>query len=438
MKKKLRILGIRGLPANHGGFETFAEHLALYLVKRAWKVTVYCQEEEKAGGDGKYYNDNWRGVHLVHIPVKQKGALATVVFDWKSVVHASREPGLILTLGYNTALFNILYRLKGLINIINMDGIEWRRQKWGAVAKAWLYINERAAVWLGNHLVADHPEIKKHLSTRIRPEKITTITYGSHRIEQAEVQTLGKFGLTPNGYAILIARPEPENSILEVVRVWSRKKRGVHLLILGSYNEDHAYHRMVTEASSKEVIFAGAIYDAETVAALRFFARFYIHGHQVGGTNPSLVEALGAGNSVFAHDNPFNRWVAGDGACYFSDEESFEKLLDQVLHDEKHFIRTRLSSLKRHAEAFSWKQVLSEYENLFLSHLPLQAGIANLAPVPPPTLAHEAFDAKPIVVPLKQNGSDEEGLEMHLMERRMTQRRMTQRRMTQRRDLVVY
>lgn len=368
MKNKLRILGIRGLPANHGGFETFAEHLALFLVGRSWNVTVYCQEEEKAGGNGKYYEDSWRGVHLVHIPVKQKGALGTVVFDWKSVVHACRESGLVLTLGYNTAIFNVLYRLKGLCNIINMDGIEWRRQKWGAVAKAWFYINERAAVWLGNHLVADHPEIKKHLSTRIRSEKITTIAYGSHRIDEAEVQVLSKFGLAPNGYAILIARPEPENSILEVVRAWSRKHRGIPLLVLGNYAEDRTYHRTVLEAGSKEVIFAGAIYDTDTVAALRFFAKLYIHGHQVGGTNPSLVEALGAGNSVLAHDNPFNRWVAADGARYFSDEDGFEKLLEQVLYDEEHIIRARLSSLKRHSEAFTWERVLHEYESLLLSH----------------------------------------------------------------------
>ena len=169
--KCLCILGTRGIPAQHGGFETFAEFLALYLVKQEWDVTVYCQEDD---GDS-VWEDEWRGVHLVHIPVKQGGALGTIVFDWKSTLHASRQKGLILTLGYNTAAFGLLYRLKGITNLFNMDGLEWQRDKWSSLERAWLYMNERMGCWLGNHLVADNPEIKNHLVTRVKPEKVTMI-----------------------------------------------------------------------------------------------------------------------------------------------------------------------------------------------------------------------------------------------------------------------
>jgi glycosyltransferase involved in cell wall biosynthesis len=365
MSKIIRILGTRGVPALHGGFETFAEHLALYLVDRGWRVTVYCQEDE---GES-VCEDQWKGVHRVHIPVQQQGALGTIIFDWKSTLHTCKQPGLILTLGYNTAIFCLWYRLKGLANLINMDGIEWRRQKWGRLAKAWFYLNEWAGAWLGNHLIADHPEIKTHLSSRVNSGKITTIAYGADLIEQADVGLLAQYGLVQNGYAILIARAEPENSILQVVRAWSQKKRGLKLVVLGKYDPQHAYQRAVKEAGSDEVIFPGAVYDGAVVGALRFYARLYIHGHQVGGTNPSLIEALAAGNAVLAHDNLFNRWVVDGEAAFFNGEDACASALEQTLYDDALITRLRSASRKRHAAVFTWEQILAKYEILLLRHL---------------------------------------------------------------------
>ncbi|MGL4315968.1 MAG: DUF1972 domain-containing protein, partial [Pseudomonas sp.] len=173
MNRKLNILGTRGVPAQHGGFETFAESLAVFLVKRGWAVTVYCQEEDGAAP----WESEWQGVRRIHIPVKGQGALGTIVFDWRATWHALSQEGLFLTLGYNTAAFNLLQRLKRQVNVINMDGIEWRRDKWGIIAKTWFWLNERIGCWVGNHLVADHPQIKTHLATRVSENKITMIPY---------------------------------------------------------------------------------------------------------------------------------------------------------------------------------------------------------------------------------------------------------------------
>lgn len=386
MKKHLRILGIRGLPANHGGFETFAEQLALYLVEHGWEVTVYCQEGPVADA---MYEDTWRGIRLVHFPITQLGSSGSIIFDWKSTRHACKEPGLVLTLGYNTAVFCGWYRLHGLTNIINMDGIEWRRKKWGKAARAWFYLNERAGVWLGNHLVADHPEIKQHLATRIRADKITTIAYGAPSVATGEDDILADYGLTPHRYAIMVARPEPENSVMEVVRAWSRKRRGLPLLVLGHYAADNVYQRQVMEAASDEVIFAGAVYDKRILSALRYYCRLYIHGHQVGGTNPSLVEALGAGNAVLAHDNRFNRWVAGEeGAAYFSDEDSLDQRLQTALYDDVALLRGQRASRKRHLEMFTWERVLGEYETLLLKHLPEEARVPATVVATAPVAHH--------------------------------------------------
>ncbi|CRM48536.1 Glycosyl transferases group 1 [Pseudomonas sp. 22 E 5] len=367
MSRHLLVLGIRGIPAQHGGFETFAEKLAVYLQAKGWRITVYCQES----GTGSVTETEWNGIRRVHIPVSREGALGTVIFDLKAVWHALGERGLFLTLGYNTAVFNSLQRLKGQVNIINMDGIEWHRQKWGKIAKAWFWLNERAGCWIGNHLVADHPRIKEHLATRVSADKITMIPYGGDEVTSAAAEVLSTFALEPNHFSIIIARPEPENSFYEMVQAFSASVRQHKLVVLGNFTPStHEYHKKVMEAASVEVVFPGAIYDAKVVQALRYFSRFYLHGHRVGGTNPSLVEALGAGCAIIAHDNPFNRWVVGGGAAYFSDSQALSRLLDELLEDPQRTLALKQAGAARFAECFKWEQVLSAYEQLLIEWYP--------------------------------------------------------------------
>jgi glycosyltransferase involved in cell wall biosynthesis len=141
--------------------------------------------------------------------------------------------------------------------------------------------------------------------------------------------------------------------------------------VLGNFTpESNAFHNAVMDAASEEVIFPGAIYEPTVVQALRFFSRFYLHGHRVGGTNPSLVEALGAGCAVIAHDNHFNRWVAGEGAAYFKDEASCAELIDRLLPDLAAVNVMKASSKQRFHECFTWGQVLQEYEQLLLQWYP--------------------------------------------------------------------
>ncbi len=365
--KTIRILGTRGIPAQHGGFETFAEALALYLVDKGWRVTVYCQADD----GGAVSEDKWHGIRLVHIPVRVRGAIGTIIFDWKSTWHASTERGVVLTLGYNTAVFGIVYRLRGIVNLINMDGIEWRRQKWTPMQKAWLYLNERCAGWLGNHLIADHPEIKAHHSAHVSPHKITMIPYGAHCVQGADAGLLEPYGLRAGQYAIVIARGEPENSILQIVEAYSRKPRGLPLVILGRYEPNvNTYHRRVLDAAGPEVKFVGPVYDKAVLNALRHYACLYVHGHTVGGTNPSLVEALGASMPVLAHDNMFNRWVAGEGARYFDSADECARQLDSILENERMLAEMKASSYRRFCEEFEWPDVLGQYESLLTQWMP--------------------------------------------------------------------
>jgi len=358
--KTLRVLGTRGIPAAHGGFETFAERLALYLVGRGWDVTVYCQEQ----GTGPQFEDEWQGVKRVRIPVENSGALGTVVFDWKAIRHASKSQALCLTLGYNTALFCALLRWAGTPNMINMDGIEWKRAKWGPIAKTWFWINERAGARLGNQLVADHPEIARHLEKLVPAGKVATVAYGADSLREVDVAPVLALGLRPGHMLTLVARPEPENSVLEAVAGFSRRRRGVTLVVLGDYRDDHPYHRAVRAAASDEVRFLGAIYDKTVVQSLRYHSLLYVHGHQVGGTNPSLVEALGAGNAVIAHDNRFNRWVLGQAGRFFHDADSMDAVLTAALSDTAGLAMLQAASRARFESAFTWPQILKEYEAL--------------------------------------------------------------------------
>lgn len=354
----LRILGIRGIPAAHGGFETFAEKLALYLVAKGWRIIVYCQELGPRG----IVLDEWQGIERVRIAVPGEGALGTMHFDLLSILHARKTKDPCLTLGYNTACFWPLLRFSGIYNIANMDGVEWRRAKWSKPVKAWFWLNDWFGCWTANHLIADHPEIKKLLLRRVRADKVTQIAYGADPSNASSPEPLAQYGLEPGQFMTLIARPEPENSVLECIAGFSRKPRGLKLVVLGEYGESHEYHQRVKAAASQEVAFLGAIYDKATVAALRGHCLAYLHGHQVGGTNPSLIEALGAGNAIVAHDNCFNRWVTDERALYFSDVDGADMAISRIIREPQLREEMEKASGRLFERRFSWRRILAEYE----------------------------------------------------------------------------
>lgn len=376
MSKRLLILGTRGVPAEHGGFETFAEKLSTHLVQKGWSVTVYCQEDWDRTVP---YETMWGRVRRVHIPVKQQGPLGTMIFDLKAALHARNQAALGLTLGYNTAIFNLVQRLRKKPNLFNMDGVEYQRAKWGSLAKLWLRLNERIACWSGSHLIADHPKIAEHLLNRsAKKNNLTMIPYGADALMDASAGPIRSLGLEPGKFSTVIARPEPENSLLEIVQGFSREPRGHTLVVLGDFKDDNPYHQRVLASASAEVKFLGAIYDKATLASLRYHSYLYIHGHQVGGTNPSLVEALAAGNPVLAHNNDFNRWVTGpDAAVFFHDATSFAQALSELLATPDRALAMKKAARLRHAEQFTWNHVLSDYEDLLSDFNPYNTSDPN-------------------------------------------------------------
>ena len=387
-KPAIMILGTRGIPAAHGGFETFAERLALFLVARGWRVAVYCQKYAEPGGKiGDVKSRFWQGIELLEIEGTMQGPAASLLFDWHCVRHAAKREGVCLVLGYNGALFLPWLRLAGKKILTNMDGIEWKRPKWNAAIKAWFWVNEWIAAWSSQRLVADHPAIADHIATRRSRSAIAMIPYGGDPVTSAPDAPVRALGLEPGRYFISIARVEPDNSILPVVRAFSRKARGCKLVVLGRFMEDNAYHNAILAAASAEVVFPGAIYGAEAVGALRFHARAYVHGHMVGGTNPSLVEALWAGNAVIAHDNQYNRWTAGKAAVYFEGEAGFETKLEHFIADDAAIAAASAAARQRAAAEFDWTVLLEAYEREALGLLSTRPQPVSLKPLRAPTAA---------------------------------------------------
>ncbi|TCS05871.1 DUF1972 domain-containing protein [Caulobacter sp. BK020] len=359
--RKLSILGTRGVPAGHGGFETFAEHFALHLVAKGWEVTVYCQADDGPPGP---VVDEWRGVRRVTY-VADSGATGTMKFDWMCVMHAMRSEGVMLVLGYNTAVFSALLRLSGHPVLTNMDGIEWKRAKWPWHGRIWLYLNEWIGALTSTKLIADHPEIERHLARRRSKRDIVMIPYGADAVTEASEEPVRARGLNPGRYLISIGRIEPENNILPMIEAFAARERDLQFVCLGKLEpEKNPYHAAVLKAGEGRVLFPGAIYDAAVVRALRFHAAAYCHGHSVGGTNPSLVEALGAGNAIVGHDNPYNRWVAGPDQWYFPDKDACARCFDEIEAGGERLQQAQAAARHRFETAFLWSDILSEYEAL--------------------------------------------------------------------------
>lgn len=374
---KIRILGIRGVPAAHGGFETFAHHFSLYLVEHGWDVEVFCQSTSGP----RVLKDSWMGVSRTHVRVPGDTSFWSIIFDLLCVLRCIKDRTPCLVLGYNTAVFTVLLRIFRVPFSINMDGIEWKRAKWGRLAKAWFWFNDWMGCLLGNQLIADNPGIADHLATRGVRKKVIMIPYGAERVEQPDKNRLDQFSLKAGEFSTLIARPEPENSVLEIVETFSSKPRNHKLVVLGNYSEASGYKKRVLDAASNEVVFVGAIYDRGVVGALRFYSRIYFHGHTVGGTNPSLVEAMGAGNAIVAHGNIYNRWVLGEGGYYFLNSSDLEFNISRLLEDPAKVMDAKENALRRFDREFSLLKIHAQYEwamlKLINPHAPIPDRLKN-------------------------------------------------------------
>ena len=359
-RKRLAILGSRGIPARYGGFETFAEQLSVRLVDRGFDVTVFCECQEEGP-----HPESHRGVELVHVRAPSLGPLSTIVFDLKCLWRVRKSFDVAYMLGYGVGLFLFVPRLWGCEVWTNMDGIEWSRSKWNWLAKGWLRFMERAATWTSDRLIADARGIRTHLEARyrVKPE-ISVIPYGADVPEKPpDDHLIDEYAVRPYSYYLVVCRLEPENHVLEILQGFAASQSANTLVIVGDVTAGTQYVRSLSLIRDDRVRFVGTVYDQAKLQALRWYCRAYFHGHSVGGTNPSLLEALACGNLVIAHDNDFNREVAGDCARYFRDASDIPEILRRI-ETASAPDSQRARSQARVRENYDWEKVADAYASL--------------------------------------------------------------------------
>ena len=360
----IAILGTRGIPARYGGFETFADEVSTRLAAHGLSVAVFCEDDDPAAPKPATY----RGVDLVYVPVPKLGALSTIVHDLRCLWRARSAYDVVYMLGYGAALFCWLPRLFGTEVWINMDGIEWRRTKYGRLGRLWLRLMEAVAVRTPSRIVADADAVEASLRKRHRRlPPCSVIPYGApSRDEEPSAAPVRRLGLQPGRYHLVVCRFEPENHVREIIEGYTASRSQRPLVVLGTARADTAYVRALRRlaGSDERVLLLPPIYDAERLTALRYHACSYLHGHSVGGTNPSLVEALGCGNAVIAHDNPFNREVAGPAALYFDEAADVPNLVERLEADER--LRSQLGreARQRQKGRYTWDAVVADYLGL--------------------------------------------------------------------------
>jgi len=312
-RPSIAILGSRGIPARYGGFETFAEEISIALASRGMSVTVFCE------GKGEAPLSDYKGVAVRYLPRLRLGPIAPIVSDAYGLWCAGGSYDVVYVLGYASPMFFWVPRLFGSSVWVNMDGIEWARSKWGWVGKRYLRTAEALAVRLADRVIADSQGIKNFLQRRHqRMAPCTVIGYGAPVVDHPpDVRLLEGWNLEPYSYYLSVCRLEPENHVLELIDGFARTDSRHQFAIVGDSRGTRKYVRRLRQARAPRVRFLGSVYEVEKLQALRYYALAYLHGHSVGGTNPSLLEALGCGNVVVAHDNEFNREVCGDVAFYF-------------------------------------------------------------------------------------------------------------------------
>lgn len=351
---KICIIGTRGIPAKYGGFETFAQELSPLLVHKGVECFVFCDQDS-------HNEPMYNGVFLEFLnTTKSKNPLR---YYFQSLKRASKICEIIFVAGSGGAIFYPLFRKKGRILITNTDGIEYKRDKWSLEKKIFLKISEYLAANFSNYIVADSSGIKKHLieTYKIDPEKIWQLEYGADLNNYKNPDVLNEFQIEDNNYYLIVSRLEPENNVHLMIEGYLSAFRNKPLVIVGNL-ENNQYVADLLSKKTENIRFLGGIYDSKKLKALRTSCFAHLHGHSVGGTNPSLLEALGSGNIIIAHDNIFNREVAGENMFYFKNQaelnSAFEKI-EGLTPSERNQLSQNAQN--RITEYYNWDSIADRY-----------------------------------------------------------------------------
>jgi glycosyltransferase involved in cell wall biosynthesis len=356
----IAMIGTRGVPAAYGGFETAVEEVGRRLAERGHAVRVYTR------GAAERHREHL-GMQVVHLPALPQKQLETLSHTGFSTAHAivRRRPDAAFVFNAANSPFLPALRARGIPTALHMDGLEWRRSKWGPRGRAYYRWAEQFGVRTADALIADAPGIADYYRHQFDvPTEL--IRYGAPIIESAPDSGIRELGLDSRGYHLVVARFEPENHVLQIVEGYRRSSARMPLVVVGSAPYSAAYTSAVRSAAGDDarIRFLGGVYDQDLLDALYAHAATYVHGHSVGGTNPSLLRAMGAGTAVIAFDVPFNREVLGDHGWFFQGPADLADRFAAAESEADLTDRIGAASRERARTSFRWDDVADAYEDL--------------------------------------------------------------------------
>ncbi|UGS23638.1 DUF1972 domain-containing protein [Flavobacterium channae] len=357
---KIAILGTRGVPNYYGGFEQFAEFFSVYLANKGHEV--YCYNSHNHPFQEKIFN----GVHIIHQhdPEYKYGTFGQFIYDYNCIIDArKRNFDIILQLGYTSNSIWFFLMPKKTINIINMDGLEWKRSKYSWPVQQFLKVAEWLAAKSGDYLVADSLGIQSFLKKKYKKES-TYIAYGAHLFDSPNEEILKQYQVESGNYNMIMARFEPENNLDMVLEgVALNNEDQTPILVIGKHETKYGAYLKDKYKNYSNIRFIGGVYNLEHLNNLRYYSNLYFHGHSVGGTNPSLLEAMASQALVIAHNNDFNKGVLKENAYYFSNPTEVKKILNIIKKsDNLHFIKNNYQAI---ANDFNWEKINGDYLQLF-------------------------------------------------------------------------
>lgn len=384
----ISLIGTRGVPARYGGFETCVEEVGRRLVEMGEHVTVYCRVPN---GDTDERPSEYLGMRLVHLPAMRRKTLETLSHTALSVGHAvvHRCDVAFVFNAANAPLLPLL-RLAKVPVVTHVDGLEWKRAKWSGAGQRYYQRAEALAVRWSDALIADATGISDYYLERFGVDT-DYIPYGAPKLADVGTNRLAELRVSPAGYHLVVARMEPENHVHLAVEGYRRSAAQHPLLVVGSapYAQEYTDRVHSLAGDDPRIRFLGGVWDQELLDQLYAGALTYIHGHSVGGTNPSLLRAMGAGTATSAYDVNFNREVLGEPGRYFRDAAELSALCDAAEADETATL-ARGKALLGTLDRYDWDVVARDYRALAARVLarrhgfPLPAPPASAAAAPRP------------------------------------------------------
>lgn len=363
---KIAILGTRGIPNKYGGLEQFAESFSVGLQQRGHDVTVYSPHMHD------YDKDEFEGVKIqrIYCPESALGASAHFIYDYLSLKHALKQNfDILYEAGYGTsAPAYYLLKKNSPVVITNMDGLEWKRSKWNFITRRIMRRMEKIVVKKSRYIISDNLGIQKYYQEEFNKPSFY-IAYGADIVNNFNSNALKKYDLTPHQYYVFVARLEPENNLETILDGYIQSGSAEPYIVVGNNKTKYGKFLMDKYKSFPGIRFLGGIYDMENNNALRHFSKIYFHGHSVGGTNPSLLEAMAVKAFIIAHDNPYNRAVLCSENLFFKSKDDVADFIKNYNNNKEIVDKTIKGNLFQIENHFNWNYVINEYEKLFIDLL---------------------------------------------------------------------